>query len=143
MVGLLDIAPITEAVSVRGQQIEVRGISAKGVAVILSRFPVIRQLMAGVRKDEITADDLIALAPDAIASIIAAGCGHPGDEKAEKIAADLAAEEQADLVVAILRLTMPGGVRPFVEKLMQLESVISPRPAVAGGKAPATKSQKQ
>lgn len=38
MVSLVDIAPATERVTVRGQEIEVSGVSAAGVAQLLARF---------------------------------------------------------------------------------------------------------
>ncbi len=38
MVGLVDIAPAAETVSIRGQQVSVVGVSAAGVAGLLARF---------------------------------------------------------------------------------------------------------
>ena len=46
MAGLLDIAPLSETVTVRGQAVEVTGISAAGVAMLLRRFPALRKLLA-------------------------------------------------------------------------------------------------
>ena len=44
---------------------------------------------------------------DAVAAIIAAGCGYPGDNAAETVAGNLSLDIQADLLAAILRLTLP------------------------------------
>lgn len=121
MVGLVDIAPVREAVDVGGQQIEVCGVSAKGIAYLLGRFPELRMRMSG---REVSTEQMMAMGGDAVAAIIAAGCGYPGDEKAEAIAGQLSVEAQADLLVPILKLTMPKGVGPFVERLEALGSVL-------------------
>lgn len=132
MVGLIDIAPLTEKVDVRGAKIEVYGVSAKGVAMLLGRFPELRMMMSG---KEVKADRLMEMGGDAVSAIIAAGIGFPGDEEQENAAARLPITAQADLLEAILRLTLPNGLGPFVEKLTALGAVLNdPSP-----KAPATK----
>ena len=83
MVGLIDIAPKIETVDVQGAPVAVHGISAKGVAHLLGRFPELRMLMTG---QDVEASQLMAMGGDAVASIISAGCGYPGDEKAEAVA---------------------------------------------------------
>lgn len=137
MVGLVDIAPVTSKVSVRGHDIEVVGVSAKGIALLLARFPQLRALMTG---REVALEDILRLGGDVVASILAAGTGKPGDEEVEAASHNLTLEEQADLLIEIIRLTMPNGIGPFVEKLSKLG--LNP----SGGGATATpdmKSRKQ
>ncbi len=55
---------------------------------------------------EVEAEQLMAMGGDAVAAIIAAGCGYPGSEEAEAVAGSLAIDAQADLIAAILRLTL-------------------------------------
>ena len=69
---------------------------------------------------EVALDDLLKLGGDVIAAIIAAGTGVPGDAQAEAAADNLTLEEQADLLGAIVELTMPRGLGPLVEKLSRL-----------------------
>lgn len=114
MVGLVDIAPAVETIDCGGASVEVYGVSARGVAHLLGRFPELRKMMSGV---ELKADELMAIAPDAVAAVIAAGVGKPGDKATEAIADRLPLEVQIDLLAAVLRLTMPKGVGPFVEKI--------------------------
>lgn len=114
MVGLVDLAPSVETVSVQEKAVNVHGISAKGLAHLLGRFPELRKLMTG---HEVGAEQLLAVGGDAVAGIIAAGCGQPGDEKAEAIATNLPIDTQADFLAAILRLTLPRGIGPFVANL--------------------------
>jgi hypothetical protein len=121
MVGLIDIAPVTETVVAQGKPITVHGVSAKGLAHLLARFPEMRRLMTG---QEVQADQLLAMGGDAVAAIIAAGCGYPGDNTAEIIAGGLSLDVQADLLAAILRLTLPKGIGPFVEKLTALGNLL-------------------
>jgi hypothetical protein len=117
MVGLVDIAPVTSTVSIRGQDIIITGVSARGVALLLARFPELRAVMTG---REVALDDLLKLGGDVIAAIIASGTGAPGDARAEAAADNLTLEEQADLLGAIVELTMPRGLGPLVEKLSRL-----------------------
>ena len=117
MVGLVDIAPITSSVVIRGQDITITGVSARGIAFLLARFPELRAVMTG---REVALDDLLKLGGDVIAAIIAAGTGAPGNTQAEAAADNLTLEEQADLLGAIVELTMPRGLGPLVEKLSRL-----------------------
>lgn len=136
MVGLLDIAPLTERVSVRGQEIEVVGVSAKGIAHLLARFPELRALITG---RGVSPETIMEIGGDIVAAIIAAGTGYPADQRAEEIAGSLAVSEQADLLSAILKLTMPSGFGPFVEKLAGLGNLFGGEAATA---MPEQKSQK-
>ena len=117
MPSLLDIAPSSETVMVRGTAVEVGGVSAAGFAHLLGRFPELRKLMTGMKVEQ---DDLFSLAGEAIAPIIAAGTGAPGNPEAEAIAGKLSVDEQSDLIAAIFRQTFPQGVGPFVERLSGL-----------------------
>ena len=114
MAGLLDIAPASEQVMVRGTAVEVTGISVKGIASLLGRFPQLQQLIQG---GQLEVDSLMELSGDMVAAIIAAGTGMPGHPVAEEKAASLGLEIQADLLEAIIRQTLPGGLGPFVARL--------------------------
>lgn len=139
MVGILDVAPSTaKTVYVEGYgDIAVKGISARGVAMLLREFPDLHKLMAG-QEVKLDFTHLLELVPDAIAAIIAAGWGHPGDEKALSIADDLPLDNQADLISEIIARTMPKGVVPFMEKVEGLMSKLD-----VSAKTPAMKSRQQ
>jgi hypothetical protein len=77
---------------------------------------------------------------DAIAAIIAAGCGYPGDDQAEAVAGKLSLDAQADLLASILRLTLPKGIGPFVEKPTALGGILDAAPSDT---APVSKLRKQ
>ena len=116
MASLLELAASRENVAIGSEHIEVRGLSARTVADLLRRFPVAASILVG---SGATAENIIATAPGAIEAIIAAGCGSPG-EVGEDAAATLPLEAQADLLAAILRLTLPSGIGPFVARLTAL-----------------------
>jgi hypothetical protein len=138
MVGLIDLAPATESVSVHSGSVHVHGISAKGLAHLLGRFPELRRLMTG---QDVGAEQLLAMGGDAVAAIIAAGCGQPGDEQAEAVVGNLAIDTQADFLAAILRLTLPKGLGPFVAKLTALGGILD-ADAARSDTAPASTSPK-
>jgi hypothetical protein len=136
MVGLLDIAPLTQTVTIRDQSIEITGVSAKGVAQLLLRFPELRALISG---REVGLDQLLALGGDIVAAVIAAGCGQVGDELAEAAAGHLGLDDQAELLTAIMKLTLPQGLGPFVDRLARMG--LNPAPG-AGSTTPDTSSPK-
>ena len=114
MVGLIDIAPACETVTIRGQKVDVHGVSASGVAQLLVRFPELRRMFSG---RDVSVEDLMAMGGEIVAAVIAAGTGAAGEPEAERAADRLSVDEQADLLIAIARVTLPMGVGPFVEKL--------------------------
>lgn len=139
MVGLLDIAPVGATVVVQGKAIDVQGVNAKGVALLLARFPALRALMSG---RDVGISDLMEMGGDIVAAIIAAGCGQPGNAEYEAAAGRLSINDQADFVAEILRLTMPNGVGPFVEKVSKMGTVLGAQVSAPAGKVPDTKSPK-
>ena len=137
MAGLLDIAPAVETVVVRGVDVPVYGVSAKGIASLLGRFPELRMLFSGKKPD---AGKLMDAGPDVLAAIIAAGIGFPGDKAQEDAAARLAVDAQAELLAVIVRLTFPNGIGSLGAKFAALGSLLNV--AEASAEAPATKSRK-
>jgi hypothetical protein len=116
---------------VQSTPVAVHGISAKGLTHLLARFSELRKLMTD---QEVKTEQLMEMGSDAVAAVIAAGCGYPGDETAEAVANKLSLDAQADLLAAILRLTLPRGIGPFVEKLTALGGILDldPRAGVDG-----------
>lgn len=119
MASLTDIADLSEEVTIRGTIITVKGIDATGIAYLLDKFPDIRKLMSH-RAEDVTAEALIQLAPEALAAVIASGVGKTGDVETEKVALSLTIGEQFLIINPLLRLTFPQGAGPFVEQLAAL-----------------------
>jgi hypothetical protein len=119
MADLLDIAPSTavEVVKIDGNRIIVRGLHGDAIASIVSRFPELGALLGGGGN---LGPRLIERFGGAIGPIIAAGCGHLGDEKYEQHASTLLVEYQLKLLQAIIGLTFPNGIASFVETMAAL-----------------------
>ena len=120
MADLLDIAPSTscEVVKLDGARLIVRGLHGDAIASILGRFPDLAMLLVG-GGDEL-GPRLIKQFGHAIGPIIAAGCGHLGDERYEQHAGTLLVEHQLKLLKAIIGLTFPNGLVSFVETVTAL-----------------------
>lgn len=138
MVGLLDIAPVTDSVEIRGETYQVRGLSVAAIASLLARFPVLKDLFVGGEGDFAA---VVNASGEAVVAIITAGLGHLGEPDYEAALSNLTLDEQSDVFVKVAALTMPAGVVPFVQRLEKLMSLANPDP-VRAGKGQATKSQK-
>jgi len=119
MADLLDIAPSTavEVVKIDGQRITVRGLHGDAIASIVARFPELGLLLGGGAD---IGPRLIERFGGAIGPIIAAGCGHLGNEKYERHAGALLVEYQLKLLKAIIGLTFPNGITSFIETVTAL-----------------------
>lgn len=141
MPGLLDIAAAPARVVVRNTEVDVFGVSAEGIAYLMSNFPEIKDMIAG-KEVSLDPETLMAKAPRALAAIIAAGTGQAGNAQAEAVAASLSVDEQAELLSKILELTFPRGIGPFAQAIQRLAGTIGAG-SDAGTKAQASTSPRQ
>ena len=121
MADLLDIAPSTavEVVKIGEHRVKVRGISVDAIASIVARFPGLKSLASGDVGGDIILH-MIEGCGAAAGPIIAAGCGHLGEEEYERLAAKLLPEYQLKFLRAIFGLTFPNGIGSFVQELTSL-----------------------
>jgi hypothetical protein len=122
MADLLDIADLSEEVPVGEKTLTVYGISAGDLVGLVTRFPALRDALSSGRavqpgQDQIDAPSLIQEAPRAIGPLLAAGLGHLGEAEYENRAARLPIGVQVDIIDVIIRLSIPDGIGPFVEKI--------------------------
>jgi hypothetical protein len=120
MADLLDIAPSTavDVVKIDGKRIIVHGLHGNAIASIVARFPELGILLGAGGAS--VGPKLIERFGSAIGPIIAAGCGHLGDQKYEQLADTLLVEHQLRLLKAIIGLTFPNGITSFIETMMTL-----------------------
>jgi hypothetical protein len=120
MADLLDIAPSTAVavVKINDKRIIVHGLSGNAIASIVARFPDLGLLLGGITGN--IGPQLIDRFGVAIGPIIAAGCGHLGDEKYEQHASKLLVEDQLRFLKAIIELTFPNGIASFVGAMAAL-----------------------
>lgn len=137
MPSLIDIASATTEVA----GVRVRALSGADIADLLGRFTELRKAMSGV---SISTEELIAVAPNAVAAAIAVATMPPEDkaDPAKKTANEQAAVTlgvglQVDFLDAIIKLSIPAGIGPFMERLEALTAGLDGR-----GAAPVTKSPK-
>lgn len=135
MTSLLDIGDISRKVVIRGKEMEVVGISGETFLHLLTDFPEIQKVMAGAAH-KIDPTDLMRQVPAAVAAIIAAATGTPGDKKAEARARILSLGEQTEILKEVWELTFPKGIGPFLEALDALKGVATVQDAVPDTPSP-------
>lgn len=129
MAGLADIAPEVVSLDYRGASVDCFGVSGGGVAYLLRRHAELRKLFsdlfAGVQVG-LGPEDFISLGPAVAASVIAVGATAWDENqskwaaevaKAERVAAMMPIASQLEFLSVIIKLTMPDGAGPFVERL--------------------------
>lgn len=127
MVGFMDVAPLGKSVSVAGQNVIFHGVTLEHLAFLFGLFPELKSLIEG-DKSALTVEFLFKTAPRAVAFIIACGSGAPVDDKIEAVAAHAARfpmETQYDCIAAIVEMTMPGGVGPFMDRVNSVSALTS------------------
>lgn len=114
-VDLLEIAPKrkTDGVSIGDKKIAVHDLTLTDIADLMTRFDEVRALMNNV---DVAPEAWLKVGPAAVCAIVAAGLDHAGEPAYEARAAKLAITDQAEIILAIMRLTMPDGIGPFVAK---------------------------
>lgn len=132
MPGLLDIAPLTETVPVRGAKAIICGVPVKAIASLLARFPDLRKMWA---TDKWDAEQLLGMSDEVIVALIDAGCSNIDEANAGNLALD----EKAEMLAAIIRVTMPRGPGPFMATLTALMGTVG---GAVSPTAPASKSRK-
>ena len=98
------------------EPIDVRRLNVDDIATLVKRFPGLVIALDG--------GGAAALAGQAIAAVIAAGCGHLGNAKAEAKAGSYLIEDQFKLLNAILRITFPNGLGPAMQEVGTLGLLI-------------------
>lgn len=127
---LLHFVPLSETVEIRGKKIKLRGVDIAELGQLLFRFPDIGRMIEARSFDVAK----IGVSKQAMIAIIVAGAGHPGDEATEKSFANLALGEIAILLKAVVRLTAPGGIGPFVDLVLAVKGEGAIEPAAGAPK---------
>jgi hypothetical protein len=140
MPSLVDLGTLTEPVTIRGQKLEVQGISARSLLLLLQRFPELRMMMAGRAKD-LEPDQMLNMMPQAVTVVIACGLGKPGDKEEEAAAEQLAVGEQLLLFRAIWRISFPEGLQSFMEALEALAVDVAGSGNLGQGQVPKSPGQ--
>lgn len=135
MPSLTDIGSLADSVEINGKKIDVLGISAEGLVVLIGRFPELRRLLTG-NTDQETIDALTGKLPEAVGAIIAISTGSPGDAAAEKVARSLPVGSQVEILKKTWAMTFPRGVKDFLAAL----ETITAEAVVESGKDQDTKS---
>lgn len=112
MVSLVDIGPSKSLVALRGQTVEINGLTAEHIVGVLTAFPEIRKILA---EKEADLETLVYQFPLAVGMIIAAGTGKAGDQPTIDFAMTLAVGEQYEVMSKLVELTFPNGVQSFLD----------------------------
>ncbi len=130
MSDFLSINPAPETVTIDGKKIDVHGISMQGLGHLIPRFPnLLNDINERIKRDGgVNMGSIMEVIGSAIGPILAAGLGHPGNEEAEKKAAQFGISMQMKLLDKIAEKTWPDGFGPFVEEWGTLLARFAPTP---------------
>lgn len=137
MVSLVDIGPSKGIVLLRGQEVDITGLTAIHVAGIFLLFPEIRRILnpqGDVPTDII--QSLLARFPLAVAMGIAAGCGHPEDKDYVAFAQTLTVGEQFLMLEGIFGITFPQSLPSFLDAVEGIMAKSAARGWVQDTKSP-------
>ena len=150
MPSLVDIAPIREKVTIAGVDLEIRGIGIDAIAQVLADFPDLQKFFKDATAGgagAIDAMEILRRSPASAHALMAAAMGKLGDKEEIQAAAELPFGDQLSIVEATVRLSFPGGISPFVERLTAMLGSRKPLPNGAldapSGKAPDTSLPQQ
>ena len=106
MTSLLDIAPITETVDIRGSTLVLHGITNSDMAVLMRRFPLFGRQSSGMPTDP---DEAMVIGIEMMPALIAAGLGQLGNPEIEAaVDQRLSSTEMIEVLGVVMRLTNPG-----------------------------------
>ncbi len=120
MVDLLDVAMVPRKVNTKKYgELDVAGISVAGLANIIKAHPEVIDVFKGAENDAVSLDmqTVVDLGVDFLASFLAAGLSHPGDEKAIAMCKQMNSVDAWELGEAILEESFPGGAKNFFVKV--------------------------
>lgn len=121
MVSLVELAPLRDEVEVRGQKVQIKGLSADFIVTLLTKSNELRLLLAQRKLDPENAIDLVTQAPVAIAECIACATNKQGDPTTIAFAlTELNVGETLGMIGPIFKLTFPQGVKSFIDGLDRL-----------------------
>lgn len=123
--GLLDILPAVDTVTVAGKKLAIRALSVTDIAYLMVRFEEVRTLMAG---GKLTTERLMAMGSEAVAAICVSGVTSKKSTIAERHKLEahfitLGLEQQVDILSAVVKVTLPKGPGPFVAAVTKLMSL--------------------
>jgi hypothetical protein len=145
MVSLPDVVPRKDKFVTlsSGLSLPVPGVDVTSLAAMLDHFPLVRRPLNGDAED-LTMEALIALAPDAVNMLIAAGTGERNTApEYVAAAAGLSLGDKVLIMEALVEVTLPQGIAPFVESLTKMVGAAGGGVSGTGIKARASSLRKR
>lgn len=107
MTSLLDIAPITETVEIRGTKLVLHGIINRDMAALMRRFPLLAKQASAM--PALNGEDALVASFEMMPAFIAAGLGQLGNDEIEAAVEErLSSAEMLSVLAVVMRLTNPG-----------------------------------
>lgn len=113
MPSFVDVVALKEAIEIRGVEIEVQGLGIDAIGEMM----VPEELQRAIVGAKFSLIALLQVAPVSIRRLLCAAIGKKGDAREEEAVANLNAEDQIALIEALIRVSFPGGVSPFVDRV--------------------------
>ena len=119
MADLLDVVIVPRKVVTKQLgELDVTGLTLEGIAGLIKNHPEVVEMF--VSRKDFNIQSVIDMGVEVLASFLAAGLGHPGDDKARKLCRGMNAEDAFTIGEAILEESFPGGVLNFIERVTKV-----------------------
>lgn len=127
----LAISDVSDEANVNGKTFNIRGLSLRDIAKVISRFPAMMDVVTKHEKAKQNLDvatiakAIIEAGPDVVASIIAMGVGLEGNKKAEQVAINLTFGNQLYIVTKIIKASIRPELGPLSDQLTDLWQLLN------------------
>ena len=121
MADIFDIVPNVRKIKLHRSgenDVDVPGLSVTGLVSLFVQHPEIRAFFEQTDQTVFDAATLASLGGEVAASFMAAGLGHPGDQRVRDFCKKLNPEDTWNLVEAIFEESFPGGAENFFKKVV-------------------------
>lgn len=121
MVDILDVAtPVREVETARYGKLTVKCLTLEGLVYLFRNHPEIFKMFSSDGKQQMSLDEIFKLGENVVASVLAAGLGHPGNADVIQKCKEMNPDDMWTIAEAIFEESFPkAGAANFLERILE------------------------